>query len=571
MSTANPLENNNKKSNLSLKPLYAALFFTLFGLFVSVFSHDFFDPDDYLISIVTNRLYSSENYCIFLHPILCGTIKLLSHIFPYADNYNTLILLIYIIFIFSIPYIVFSNVKSSEKKVLFSVLFLLLIITDIVFYNFTITASFFAAGGLFILYFAAYHSIRPSYIAIGTFFVLFGYTIRAESVMLFLPFLMLHIISCAVSAAKEKAGIKAFIRNTFIIYAPLLICAVLLFLHSKAVIGSAKYHDAFQYNSARASIEDRPQYEFRQFSSLLPSEITENDYEAIKNYVMLDTHRVNSDFLYKISSVSTAKKFTLSFDTLKEIFWYSLTLKTPQPITDVFIYCVYVLCICALFSGKGKTKKAEALLAAAGSLFITMYFVFIGRLPYHLHMSILCCTIPTFFSILLSDAQINKKASKILLYPLCFILFAFGCVYHIKYEFSPKPVNYFNARQNIDDTAFEFTYSGNSLYIWDTPTYDMLPLLFFHSQNKLPTREFLKHNIQAGEWIYGQLYFKDHLNTIGIENPIYDLLYRDDVYFVSNDPSIVYKYIQENITADVDVKCIAALDNVYIWSFTPSD
>lgn len=86
-------------------------------------------------------------------------------------------------------------------------------------------------------------------------------------------------------------------------------------------------------------------------------------------------------------------------------------------------------------------------------------------------------------------------------------------------------------------------------------------------QGKLPSEKFLKHNLPVGDWIYGQVYFNNHLKEVNAKNPVKALIERDDVYYVSGDASFLLEYLQEHYRNDIEVKQCGEINNIPIWSF----
>ena len=58
---------------------------------------------------------------------------------------------------------------------------------------------------------------------------------------------------------------------------------------------------------------------------------------------------------------------------------------------------------------------------------------------------------------------------------------------------------------------------------------------YFMPQGKLPDSEFLEHNIAAGDWTYGQVYYQNYLKRLGIPNPAKALEEQDHVIYVTGD------------------------------------
>lgn len=110
------------------------------------------DVDNFTISVVTNGLYGADDYCIYLHPLLCWIIGRLSGIFPQTDAFlliGRLLILSALTWLFFM--IVSSNLRLLDK--LLDCLFLIFISTALSIWNenYTIQAAFFMFTGVLTL------------------------------------------------------------------------------------------------------------------------------------------------------------------------------------------------------------------------------------------------------------------------------------------------------------------------------------------------------------------------------------------------------------------------------------
>ena len=85
---------------------------------------------------------------------------------------------------------------------------------------------------------------------------------------------------------------------------------------------------------------------------------------------------------------------------------------------------------------------------------------------------------------------------------------------------------------------------------------------------KLPTKEFMLHNIPAGDWTYGQPYFNELLINIDAENPALALLERKHTYYVDDDCSFVLQYLREHYGIDIKAEQVGIINNVPVWQFS---
>lgn len=123
------------------------------------------------------------------------------------------------------------------------------------------------------------------------------------------------------------------------------------------------------------------------------------------------------------------------------------------------------------------------------------------------------------------------------------------------------------ANKSIDDAKFSKWYGENNIFVWDVYLYDDVALGYYINQNKLPNIEFINHNLPAYEWTYGQPYWNNYLNSIGLKNPARSLIERKNTYYVSNNPEKVMIYLKEHFGKDIVMKNVFDIDGIPVWEF----
>ena len=131
---------------------------------------------------------------------------------------------------------------------------------------------------------------------------------------------------------------------------------------------------------------------------------------------------------------------------------------------------------------------------------------------------------------------------------LCIVLY-FGVGQVLAHSSVHDPTSPLTARVGQDDSGYEMTFEDDALYIWPG-WYSAIPD-YFSKQDKLPTQRVIEHNIAIGDWVYGQVYFRDFLSGIGAENPALALLDRPNTYLVEGQEEIFLQYMQEHHGEDI--------------------
>ena len=118
--------------------------------------------------------------------------------------------------------------------------------------NYTIAAASFLFTGWLTVLMARKRENKHLWVTIGTVFVIFGYMLRKEAGLLFLPFVVLII---AADLLKERSRKQSF-SKTIRCYLPAC-CALLILFLSQVTFNSVEpYATANRYNKARTTMVD---------------------------------------------------------------------------------------------------------------------------------------------------------------------------------------------------------------------------------------------------------------------------------------------------------------------------
>ena len=204
-STAIPVRNCNmqrvKRIRFSVTLLLPLFFYVLF-----IFTNPvYLSSDNMEVAEVVGGIFGNNSYCQFLHPLLCMIIKPLNAIFPVTDVFTTLMHLS-IYFSFSLRlYLGLESISGVpiKKWTIQDYLIIVLTFLSIIFFsagvviwnaNYNVQTAFFISSGLTILALAKQRKKRKRWYVFGTLLISFGFMLRIEAALLFLPFIALEII-----------------------------------------------------------------------------------------------------------------------------------------------------------------------------------------------------------------------------------------------------------------------------------------------------------------------------------------------------------------------------------------
>ena len=274
--------------------------------------------DNYFISLVINRIYDIDNYCLHIHPILCFFLGKLSDLMPFADVF----LLFMRIVLFSetvwLSYLLLSSTESKPKRII-NVLFVLFLILSLNLYteNYTVYASSLIFTGLLTLLLALHNDKNVFiHLPIGTLFVCLGFMTRYQTGLLLVPFLLLEIITTLID---HRNNLQLYIKKYIRYFAPCIILCIILFVSMTLVKTSDKYSDGFAYDNARVAVLDYPMKEWEEVSSDIP-DVTKTEYTAATGWILADTEIINTSLFEKIAEVGSKTQYSLSLKGIASAF-----------------------------------------------------------------------------------------------------------------------------------------------------------------------------------------------------------------------------------------------------------
>lgn len=547
------------KKMSSMKRIIFSLSVSILILFIfKCFTRLYNAVDNFNLSLVLNKQFSDDTYSIYLHPLLCNIIGRLSDLLPFADVYLLVSNILLIMVVTILIYLILDSSHDDIVKLfiiisIISVCFLLNIWNN----NYTIHASLFSATGL-ILMFSYVHDKEIWKCIVGIILLGIGCMWRIQGFMLIIPFIVLEIIAdvCFDNERNIKVYAKPFLFLSIVI--------VGLVLTRFAVMKSDVYINSVEYDKYRVKIQDYPVKQYSQVQDL-NLDITEIEYLAATNWSIFDTGKMNADLFKLIARYSSVNAYQLSFKgvalALKDMF--SVVWRQKSALFGTFIYAFTVLYL--LHSNRFPWYTIlQSILCFVGSGIILLFFTIKGRSVFHVWLSVIVIDLIMISWILLHRRIIVCKKSKVVILITCILL-----LWNVgfKYRDSDFKIPQFAICSRVDNhiKVFDETLNNTDIYVWGEWHKEITQ--YYMSKGKLPTSEFMKHNISAGDWTYGQVYFNNYLQALNISNPALALIERDDVYLVSKDCEFVLRYLQECYDENITVNQVKTVKGVPVWKF----
>ncbi len=545
--------------------------------------------DNITVGVVTSGFYGDNNMCQYLHPLFCLVIKLLNPLLPTADVFTTLMHVFLLIGIFCISYaaieIAFEKPISLwrvedyiSRALLFLAIIYFVLGLKLFGINYTVQTGAIIATGVVTLFYAFHTNKGKIWIFAGTFLFFAGFLGRIEACLLSMPFIVLELFT---ELLRDKERLNCIKKTTRYILPSMVVIVVLL--GSKwAFLKTEPYQSDAAYNKYRTIIEDYPMESYGVTYKDWDG-IDKDIYLAITHWDLIDTDKIDTETMMKIAEVGSRDDYQATAEGLKRTLQEMKRQSTKVDVHAMTLTAlVIVMTLWCAFAVKSVWLKLETLFSFGGGFIILFYFTFRGRAPLRVWQCVLIDALTILILVIAKDGmeriQISlpseqehndieeekpsseKKQQKITMghrtvivtfqLLLCIILY-FGIGQVMAHSTVHMPFSPLTAKVGADDSGYEKTFEDDSLYIW--PGWYLHIPDHFAKQHKLPTQRVIEHNIAAGDWIYGQVYFRDFLHRIGAPNPALALLNRPNTYVMEGQEELMLSYMQQHYGKDLEL------------------
>lgn len=374
--------------------------------------------DNITVAVVADGMYGDNNYCQFLHPLLCVVIKWLTPLFPTADVFTTLIHLALLISTGTLSYIALHSLKSFKEWQLEDYIQCALLILTVVYptlgmklfgVNYTVQTASIIFAGVIELFYAKEHGGSKIWTVLGTVLVCFGFLVRQEAALLFIPFVALEIVIEFFRSEDRKAYLHSSLRT-------ILPCIVIVFilLASRAVFYSREpYSTDDRYNRNRTIAEDYWMKGYDRYDPAFEG-LDESTYSAVRDWILADTGRLNADTLEKVAEAGNVNKYVSTAEGVTAAL-KAMYRRITQEDLHLLILTVLavILTLWNIITAKSVWLKLESAVSSLGGVIILFYFTFIGRAPMRVWQCVLFAMLAVLILVMIKSAQ-NEKQSGII-------------------------------------------------------------------------------------------------------------------------------------------------------------
>ena len=538
-------------------PQMVSLFFALscYAGFM-LFNPLYISTDNIGVAVVTEGYYGENNFCQYIHPLLCLIIKWLTPLFPTADVFT---LLVHIAVFCSIAllfdlFAVSAFTGSGQKNLttftdsslyhprasssgffrgsgvreisitLTTGMSILLFSSGITVWNanYTIQTAAIVLAGLLILFTSMRQKRSLAWLFAGTLIISFGFMLRIESALLFLPFIALEVLSGFFSAEKnpgllsvpsvngnedtapvsrlsfwtrfsradqadsteqadrgagradstgwiDRGAGRAVSTNRgagqsgaagYILFLPAAVIIFLLLASRFAFNLQEPYKTAGRYNAARTAAVDFPMKSWNaEIEAASSGHFSKTDYEAVTNWCFFDTEFMDVDMLESVVNTGRRNDYSLTRKGMSELLG-----EMKWTLLHSSLYMVILIGLSTVLAFRNLIccpwpRKAETVLSILGIFIILTYFTFRGRAPMRVWESVIFAMDFVLFMAATDRTEHNKKNVNTVCFFLMFILLWFSTGQLLAYAEFHKPQPVWVSRIPEEGGPFAITVS----------------------------------------------------------------------------------------------------------------
>ncbi|SDL31320.1 hypothetical protein SAMN04487833_11673 [Sarcina sp. DSM 11001] len=538
-------------------PHVISLFFALacYAGFM-LFNPLYISTDNIGVAVVTEGYYGENNFCQYIHPLLCLIIKWLTPLFPPADVFT---LLVHIAVFCSIAllfdlFAVSAFTGSGQKNLptftdsslyhprasssgsfrgsgvreisitLTTGMSILLFSSGITVWNanYTIQTAAIVLAGLLILFTSMRQKRSLAWLFAGTLIISFGFMLRIESALLFLPFIALEVLSGFFSAEKNpgllsvpsvngnedtapvsrlsfwtrfsradqadsteqadrgagRADSTGWIDRGagravptdrgagqpgaagYIFFLPAAVIIFLLLATRFAFNLQEPYKTAGRYNAARTAAVDFPMKSWNaEIEAASSGHFSKTDYEAVTNWCFFDTEFMDVDMLESVVNTGRRNDYSLTRKGMSELLG-----EMKWTLLHSSLYMVILIGLSTVLAFRNLIccpwpRKAETVLSILGVFIILTYFTFRGRAPMRVWESVIFAMDFVLFMAATDRTEHTKKNVNTVCFFLMFILLWFSTGQLLAYVEFHKPQPVWVSRIPEEGGPFAITVS----------------------------------------------------------------------------------------------------------------
>lgn len=530
---------------------------TLIILITQFFRLIYWDEDTYLVQIVLNHTYSdSENYCLYINPLLSNIVQLLHKLWQYPDWFYILTLLFVTIAGFSVFKLIETRSNALNKQILLSLVWFVVIQGyNIVHENYTVVTSLWMATSMILWYDSIVNKDKQSKISrvLRIVYIILAGLWRWQAAALGIPYFGILFIYKNIKRNKD-------LRKTVIAQLCLGIIFQSLVGYKFITDNQSKYIDQTKYNEYRTDLVDYPIYGYNDKQTEFENiGISQSYFDIISKYFYgLDTENLSTEKIHQVQEIASKQWDDIDVVDIL-VNWQTIFIEL-WAILVINISLIAWLSRQEKRDNKSREVRILNMLQILGTILIFIYFTLKGRFIQRVCMCILIQQLGQLLSMQIqTETQRTRqhgrvvKTISVIIYTIAFSLVAFSTniirfvpVQWVSFQnpFTVMQYDYKDSPERFTDDV----YNGQTKLVWSQLAYSGNFHKYYASKGIIPVN-LMKNNITTGNWIYGQNYYNEYLVENGWGNPVQTLLNSDNIYYVcySQDVDLIKNYYKQQL------------------------
>lgn len=526
----------------------------------------YWDEDTYLVQIVLNHTYSdSENYCLYINPLLSNIVQLLHKLWQYPDWFYILTLLFVTIAGFSVFKLIETRSNALNKQILLSLVWFVVIQGyNIVHENYTVVTSLWMATSMILWYDSIVNKDKQSKISrvLSIVYIILAGLWRWQAAALGIPYFGILFIYKNIKRNKD-------LRKTVIAQLCLGIIFQSLVGYKFITDNQSKYIDQTKYNEYRTDLVDYPIYGYNDKQTEFENiGISQSYFDIISKYFYgLDTENLSTEKIHQVQEIASKQWDDIDIVDIL-VNWQTIFI-------ELWAIIVINISLIAWLNRQekrdNKSRKVRVLnmLQILGTILIFIYFTLKGRFIQRVCMCILIQQLGQLLSMQIqTETQRTRqhgrvvKTISVIIYTIAFSLVAFSTniirfvpVQWVSFQnpFTVMQYDYKDSPERFTDDV----YNRQTKLVWSQLAYSGNFHKYYASKGIIPVN-LMKNNITTGNWIYGQNYYNEYLVENGWGNPVQTLLNSDNIYYVCypQDVDLIKNYYKQQLGIDTEFSSV---------------
>lgn len=524
------------------------------------------DIDSFYVSVVTNGLYGNS-FCQNNHPLLGLIVGALAQIFPQADWFALLTRILVTFAVWWCSVLLAKCVPFGARRLALWFLLILFLLRNTLYNkNYTIHSAMFMALGVLTCLLALRFPLGRTARWIAAGFAAAGILFRVKSSVLLFPFLALSVVFWLFWDC-SKGKLRTSFRYLLHVFVPSICTVGSLLLFFSVFYTFTPYRTDMAYDDARVTLGDYPAKDWEDVRAVLePAGISENDYLCMSGGILMDTEVLTIEKLQLAAKVNSAQRLSVTPQAFTDAVHDLRAATAESPLLQWTLLLAALAVLGVFLLPCRRCEKVMSLLACCGAGVIVLYFALLGRTRDRVVIAVLFGVLSVCLPPLLAvqarpGALLHhlRQISCVLLGGVCLVLML---------RRSYGGVQLACTARVPEEPTTEGESGSDTVYLWNSMLLALQLTEQYMQPGKLPSADYLQHNIPYGEWISGQRYLNETLTEIGLANPLRALAERSDVRLVADDVSLLQTFLREHYGTDITFTQVATKD-VFAVGETP--